>query len=379
MFSVKAIMQLTTILAFGTRCRLQSVTPIQTMKPEAAAFLNSLSATASPSSSSRREQSNLPAADSSSQTTGCMSGILRLVSKYHPRNRRRRRFLTFRRPSADNHDQIKTAGPDLLASRSPTLPPEIRRSTDPTAAPPNGRDCSRQVLVARLMGLEDDVDGGDRGSVAAEQRRKLLGALEKCDEDLKVLKEMIEVVTKSGYGGTKSRDPPAPSELDDPSRSPVLSESTRPRQHHHHHKSHASSPGAGGIPRQQKKKPGDKEDGIFFFDTSTARKSPPQPATAVIAVHHHRRSGSESRAMEESVEKACEDIEWGEKREVGRIGFALHDQICKDLVEELVREIVGLYSFNKYYCEKKENISDSYSSSLRQTLPFDSCRRSLHF
>ncbi|CAN1748923.1 hypothetical protein LINPERHAP1_LOCUS3541 [Linum perenne] len=358
------------------------------MKPEAAAFLNSLSSSASPSSSSRREHhdSNLAtAADSSSKTVGCMSGILRLVSKYHHRSRRRRRFLTFRRPSASIANEREQIKPDAAAAafdahRSPTLPPEIRRSTsDSPNCSDDNRNRNRQALVARLMGLNDDEDGGGGDmSVAAEQRRKLLGALEKCDEDLKVLKEMIEVVTKSSFCNTKS----GKAELEHPSR---LSELTRPS--HHHYKSHAYSP---GIPRQQKKKPGlHQEDAIFLLNTHNRK---PQSATAASLHRRHNstppppptppaetissRSSVDRTAMAESVEKACNDIAWGERREIGRIGLALHDQICRDLVEELVREIIGLYCFEK----KKIKVSTSSSAaSVCQTLPFESCKRSLRF
>ena len=46
-----------------------------------------------------------------------------------------------------------------------------------------------------------------------------------------------------------------------------------------------------------------------------------------------------SKAMKESVEEVCKDIAWGETRELGRIGLALQDHICRDLVEETVREL----------------------------------------
>ena len=69
-------------------------------------------------------------------------------------------------------------------------------------------------------------------------------------------------------------------------------------------------------------------------------------------------------ALSQAVNAMAESVEWGEKREMGRIGLDLHDQICKDLVEELVREIIGLHFNNYYYCEmKKKKISDTSSSS----------------
>lgn len=78
--------------------------------------------------------------------------------------------------------------------RSPTLPAEIRRMNftvvDGESSPKTPR--KPPALVARLMGL-DDIPVSSPAS-AAEKRRKLLGALEKCDEDLKALKRIIDAV-----------------------------------------------------------------------------------------------------------------------------------------------------------------------------------------
>jgi len=78
------------------------------------------------------------------------------------------------------------------------LPAEIRRSKSLNSperfrAPP--------ALVARLMGLSDIPPLTTSELAVAEKRRRLLGALEKCDEDLKALKKIIDVV-KSSVAGT---------------------------------------------------------------------------------------------------------------------------------------------------------------------------------
>lgn len=65
-----------------------------------------------------------------------------------------------------------------------------------------------------------------------------------------------------------------------------------------------------------------------------------------------------SKAMKESLDQVCSDIASGERREIGRIGLALHDQICRDLIEEIVREI---------------GFSGKYA------LPFKTCNRRLYF
>lgn len=60
-------------------------------------------------------------------------------------------------------------------------------STTPRKAP---------ALMARLMGL-DDIPVCSPTLSTAEKRRKLLGALERCDEDVKVLKQIIDAVRTS--------------------------------------------------------------------------------------------------------------------------------------------------------------------------------------
>lgn len=72
-----------------------------------------------------------------------------------------------------------------LPTRSPTLSAEIRRSSSVNS--PATTIGTSPALVARLMGLESvPVE-----TSSSEKRRKLLGALEKCDNDLKALKEII--------------------------------------------------------------------------------------------------------------------------------------------------------------------------------------------
>ncbi|KAK9029853.1 hypothetical protein V6N11_031298 [Hibiscus sabdariffa] len=44
--------------------------------------------------------------------------------------------------------------------------------------------------------------------------------------------------------------------------------------------------------------------------------------------------------MLHSVDEVCKDIAWGERREIGIIGLALQQNICRDLIHELVKEIV---------------------------------------
>lgn len=65
-----------------------------------------------------------------------------------------------------------------------------------------------------------------------------------------------------------------------------------------------------------------------------------------------------SKAMIQSVDEVCNDIIWGEKRELGNIGLMLQNYICRELIEEVVIEL----GFCKMH-----------------PLPFESCKRRLSF
>ncbi|KAL2320558.1 hypothetical protein Fmac_029527 [Flemingia macrophylla] len=315
-------------------------------------------------SSSRRETP--PPEKIHAKTIGCMSGILHLISSSN--SRRSRRFLTFGRKQVKNPDSSvpillpenanAAAGDRLLsckAPRSPTLPPEIRRSGPKT--PPE----ERPALVARLMGLEAVPAPPD---TVAEKRQKLLGALQRCDEDLKALKKIIEAVrltdlpqaspsptvacsgfedkcrtvseVKCSVVKVEQQQPSPVSVLDEFTRSPV-SPSCHSERHSFGHQK-----------QQLLRKPGGEE--IYIYDRMGCEWMNKKVKDEDDLVMWS------SKAMIKSVEEVCRDVAWGEQREVGRIGLALQDFICRDLIDEIVRELGCVY-----------------------TLPFQACKRRLCF
>lgn len=341
------------------------------------------------SSSSRRESSPAPE-KIRSKSIGCMSGIFQVVYKYH----NRRRFLTFGKKHENNGVSSPTtktkqkprptpsqpsSSPSSsstslqqenknsprfscdIVPRSPTLPAEIRRSKSLNSperfrAPP--------ALVARLMGLSDIPPLTTSELAVAEKRRRLLGALEKCDEDLKALKKIIDVVKSSVAGtGNDADDEGRPEKGHDlpllpqqPSPVSVLDEFT-PSAFSGFSKRYTIN---GRVPQQQKKKPGGEEDitNISFFDRIMSYEN-------MVHGRGHERVVSSplwtSKAMIESVNEVCKDIAWGERREIGRIGMALQDYICRDLIEEIVKEL----GFDCVY--------------QLAPLPFESCKKRLRF
>lgn len=347
------------------------------------------------SSSSRREA--MPENHHAAKTIGCMSGIFHFVCKYQ----RRRKFLTFGRKHDKNEassptksqTSAKTADVDAAGvrrfscdvQRSPTLPAEIRRSNSANS-PANFR--TPPALVARLMGLNVIPAAPASPESTAEKRQKLLGALEKCDEDLKALKKIIDAVRSSEnlrsspavkgldgedkvrttYGREEwssgeselSKKGKSCSEFNSEQPSPVsvLHEFTRPlpspcpkkhlygRVHPHQHQHHQQQ-------QQQRRKPGEEDImNLCFFSRLSSESTEAKEEKSESAV-------CGSKAMVESVEEVCRDIAWGERREVGRIGLVLQDYICRDLIEETVAEM-------------------GYVSSM-YSLPFEACKRKLCF
>lgn len=378
-----------------------------------------LSASSSLRSSSYRQDSGSPATSTAHQNNhvktvnvGCMSGIFHLMSKYHTR----RKFLTFGRKHERNaivhapttppppeknpppksvdtitchtHEQGSSAEKLALdqAPRSPAIPAEIRRSSADSST-------SSPRVVARLMGLDEipaTSPTPERAvSAAAEKRRKLLGALEKCDEDLQALKKIIEAVratqTPLRVVETNRREvevEEVESEVgsDEPSPVSVL-------DHHHLSTNHyQKTPNEKIMQQQQKpkqkqhvtrKKPGDHEDkAINLLNKPTSSNvvtTTPQPihlparttqqlfnaaATASITV------APWSTAMKESVTEVCTDVEWGQRQEVGRTGLLLQDLILRALIDEIIKELA---SCNHVYSTPSSN------------LPFEACKKKLSF
>ncbi|XP_010036421.2 transmembrane protein 131 isoform X2 [Eucalyptus grandis] len=373
-----------------------------------------------------------------SKSIGCMSGLFHLLSRYQ----HRRKSLTYgkrqqknavvsppakdgapaalvpallRKGAAGNRDDGPPAAAKRISCevpRSPTLPAEIRRSHPRRAAPPLPPPLPAQprpqqpTVVARLMGLT----AGEAPESAAEKRRELLGALDKCDRDLKALKKIIDVVRSSeqlrspvgaakpnasfdarlqelaakedgdtdrdgddddddssgdnenGNGGGEPQEKEEEQQeqqqpAEQPSPVSVLEEFTRSTLLSGYAKRQSIER---LVPPPQKKKPLEE----FNYSICLLDRITYEPSLARARIDESRVPAAASpppswisEAMRQSVEQVCKDIAWGQRREVGRIGLALHDHICRDLIEEMVREM-------------------GYGG-IASSLPFEACKRRL--
>ncbi|KAG6479715.1 hypothetical protein ZIOFF_063186 [Zingiber officinale] len=145
-------------------------------------------------SSSRREIR-------SENRVGCLSGIFHFLSRQHNRSLKRltsakkteNSTVTITLPPPPPPTTLKTmdAGRRTCETTwSPTipLPPTVAAIPDSPRRPP--------TVVARLMGLEEDTPAPSMAATPPEEdkRQELLHALEKCDEDLRALRRIIEAV-----------------------------------------------------------------------------------------------------------------------------------------------------------------------------------------
>ncbi|KAF6163877.1 hypothetical protein GIB67_024732 [Kingdonia uniflora] len=286
----------------------------------------------SSSSSFRREKSQKPR-----NTTTCMSGIYRLISRFY----QRRKFLTSsesQKPK-QKEDKLVISLPDKntylekCVNRSPTIPPEIRVPQP------------------------------------EEERRKLLEALQKCDEDLNSLKEIIESVRSSGnfeaYSTVNNerndtwKDNNGCDEMkmgqngtdlneEQPSPVSVLDEIS----------STATSPSS--TTAEDGEKNVEKLNKAPFLNKIMTEALP--KLRDYKRLHTNSLSSpycSSYNAKIECVNEIWETCLWEERRELSRIGVDLEDYLFRELIEETVKDLGCCYMYS--------------------VLPFDACRRRLCF
>ncbi|KAL5210100.1 hypothetical protein ABZP36_005723 [Zizania latifolia] len=213
-----------------------------------------------PESAHRQASSSSASGAPRRRSVGCMAGLLRLLSPYHRSHYRKRLTAKNSAPVVCTpptspppvKKKLPAAAAASLSSPSPSpalqrpqqkhpAPSAVRRrrSCDapgsPTIAPEPWRascDSPRPTplaIVARLMGLEESTPPSPAlqapqplptrpllppppppQEAAAEKRRKLLGALEKCDEDLKTLRRIIAAVRAAEMRTAAASDVPVP-------------------------------------------------------------------------------------------------------------------------------------------------------------------------
>ncbi|PSS15758.1 Zinc finger homeobox protein like [Actinidia chinensis var. chinensis] len=277
-------------------------------------------------------------AKASNMNIGCMplSGILHLIlssGKYQPT------FLTFgkkhgrggKNNSTMNEEEVPAAA--ACSSPKPT-------STNYKPAPSSSGIC--QVQVGRLW-RSPTLSAEIRSTATAtspppamaslileEKRRKLLKALEKCDQHLNSIKIIMDSLRPTTTTSKRQDNTSFNSDSDSITKGRM----------------------AMVVQQQQQQMRRKKETSACLFQRRTVR------AKRDI-----------SSGMRESVDEVCRDIEWGQKRELGRMALLLQDNIWRDLIQEIVMDIIIIIT--PHQCR-----NFLYGSGR---LPLERCKRRLSF
>ncbi|XP_059297164.1 uncharacterized protein LOC132050119 isoform X2 [Lycium ferocissimum] len=260
------------------------------------------------------------------KSSGCMSGIIQLISKYQNKTKRlssgRKQYGSSPRRASSPPKVIVEHQKDHLkvAIRSPIIQPDNQRTAKQTA----NNSLEKVKKEPALIGLEESYTAYIRGNESTElKRRKILQALEKCNDDL----ESIRKIIYSEERVIAMR------------RSPLCN--------------FAKAKDNGHITQQRKPTQRIKRLGAYepvdIFHKLTNNE--PFHMKSVVTTSPLWCS----KAMIQSVEEVCNDIAWGQHREAGRIGLVLQDHICRELIEELIKEmdLVGLRSLLFIACKKR--------------------------
>ncbi|KAG7561131.1 hypothetical protein ISN45_Aa05g025790 [Arabidopsis thaliana x Arabidopsis arenosa] len=323
-------------------------------------------------SSSWRENHNPPrkVSNSSAVSSGCLPGFFNLFLSTFNFSSNRRKSITLGSKKREQRTVVYAS------------PPQDSSNGDGggIVAPPLPRN---------------EVDGD-------AARVSLVGALEKCDRDLEELRRTIDVI-KTTYILHKKLEVSPPTTRENVKFSGTVAgdvvvgthtqKNTKTTQHepdtdtmlsmmnHHEYCCKDNKPyKVNNINLITRPDHYAIHDVISKRSTSTTTTE--SCGTLPLVVRRVRRS------LMESVNQVCDDVASGQRREVAKIGLALHDHICRDLIAETVRELsFSDYDDDEFYQSpvdssvcyggggKGQHIRRGSSNSL----PFDACRRRLVF
>ncbi|CAH8268859.1 unnamed protein product [Arabidopsis lyrata] len=322
-------------------------------------------------SSSWRENHNPPRKDSNSSavSSGCLPGFFNLFLSTFSFSSNRRKSITL----GSKKREQKTV---VYAS-----PPQDSSNGD------GGR-----IVAPPLPRNEGDGDAA---------RVSLVGALEKCDRDLEELRRTIDVI-KTTYILHKKLEVSPPTTRENFKFSGTVAgdvvvrtqtqKNTKTTRHepdtatmlsmmnHHEYCKDIKPYKVNNINLITRPDHYAIHDVISKRATSTTTTE--SCGTLPLVVRRVRRS------LMESVNQVCDDVASGQRREVAKIGLALHDHICRDLIAETVRELsFSDYDDDEFYKSPVDSSAFNGGGGKRRhirrgssnSLPLDACRRRLVF
>ncbi|KAJ0255420.1 hypothetical protein HA466_0101750 [Hirschfeldia incana] len=303
-------------------------------------------------SSSWRENHNPPRRNSNSTavSSGCLPGFFNLLlSTFH--------FSSNRRKSI------------TLGSK------KQEEKTVVYASPPE--NTSKGVVEPLLPRNEGEGDAA---------RVSLVGALEKCDRDLEELRRTINVIKTTYLLHKKLEVSPPTAHTGNVVMGTQSSKSTKTTIHETDTDTTMFSTMMND--HEYKDNRTYKVNSINLvtrpdhYDVISKRATI-ERCTSPLVVRKVR-----SRSMMDSVNQVSDDLVFGQQREVGKIGLALHDHICRDLITEIVGELsFSHYDNNACHKPAVDSVDGHDRASGRRhirrgstnSLPLDACRRRLVF
>ncbi|CAH2063936.1 unnamed protein product [Thlaspi arvense] len=323
-------------------------------------------------SSSWRENHNPPGRNSNSSavSSGCLPGFFNLFLSTFNFSSNRRKSITFGSKKLEQRTVVYAS------------PPEDSSNGD-----------GGKIVSPPLPSNEGEGDAA---------RVSLVGALEKCDRDLEELRKTIDVIKTTyllhkklevspatgrdsfNFSGTVAGDAVVGTQSNKNTKTTTHETDTDTTMlsimmnHHEYYNKDNKSYKVNSINLITRPDHYATHDVISKRATATTETC----VTAPVVVRKVRRS------LMDSVNQVCDDVASGQRREVAKIGLALHDHICRDLIAETIQEL----SFSDYYdnkCQKSAGDSGvcygggSGRRHIRRgstnSLPLDACRRRLVF
>uniref|UniRef100_A0A1J3FL72 DUF3741 domain-containing protein n=1 Tax=Noccaea caerulescens TaxID=107243 RepID=A0A1J3FL72_NOCCA len=324
-------------------------------------------------SSSWRENHNPPRRNpnSSAVSSGCLPGFFNLFLSTFNFSSNRRKSITLGSKKQEQRTVVYASPPEDSS---------------------NGV-CGGGIVSPPLPRNEGEGDAA---------RVSLVGALEKCDRDLEELRRTIDVIKTTyllhkklevspaiardnfKFSGTVAGDVVVGTQTEKNTKTTIHETETDTMlsmmNQHEYYKDNKTYK-VNNINLITRPDHYAIHDVISKRTTSTATTE----TRATLPMRRVRRSLS----LIESVNQVCDDVGSGQRREVAKIGLALHDHICRDLIAETVRE----FSFSGYdYDDESSKLSvdskvcyggKSGPRHIRRgstnSLPLDVCRRRLVF
>ncbi|KAF8114733.1 hypothetical protein N665_0034s0072 [Sinapis alba] len=305
-------------------------------------------------SSSWRENHNPPRRNSNSSavTSGCLPGFFNLFLSTFNFSSNRRKSITLGSKKQEERTVVY-ASPREDTSNGVVEPPLPRNEGEGDAA-----------------------------------RVSLVGALEKCDRDLEELRRTINVIKTTYLLHKKLEVSPPTARTGDVVVGTQTSKSTKTTIHetdtdttmfstmmnNHEYKDNNKTYKVNNINLVTRPD---------HYNVISKRETVERCMSPLVVVRKVR-----SRSLMDSVNQVCDDLASGQRREVAKIGLALHDHICRDLITEIVGELYFSHYGNNECRKPAVDSDDCYGRGsglghIRRgstnSLPLDACRRRLVF